>query len=175
MIHLTGIGKGFEDLHKMGLIDRLPRLYGVQAEGSSVLHRAHHDGHLTPNPDANTYADSICVGEPRVVSQALARVRKSHGCFLVVSDNQIREAQLQLARNTGIFAEPAAATAVAGLEPALQNGLIGPDENVVTVITGHGLKDVRGAMSAVAHHPHRISKDTSSLESTLRELNLGPR
>lgn len=171
---IAGIGKGFLDLKRMGLIEKLPRLYAVQAEGSSVLAKAFKSGQLVAEPAACTFADSICVGLPRVASQALGRVRESHGDFIVVSDDSIRRAQLQLAQMTGIFAEPAGAAALAGLIPALESGLILPHETVVPVITGHGLKDIRGALSALNNSPLPIAKDPQQLKATLQQMGFSP-
>lgn len=169
---IGGIGKGFLDLHRAGLIKKLPRLYGIQAEGSSVLTKAHASGCLTAEPRACTYADSICVGEPRVAHQALQVVKASQGSFLSVSDDQIRAAQLQLARTSGIFAEPAGAAGVAGLAPALNKGLIRQGDKVVVVVTGHGLKDLRGAMSALSHRPPRIPPQPQKLADELRKAGI---
>lgn len=165
---IAGIGKGFVDLHRAGLLPKLPRLYGVQAHGSSVLSKAHRHGFLEAEPGACTYADSICVGEPRVAHQALRVVKESGGQFLTVSDDEIRSAQLQLARLTGIFAEPAGAASVAGLSKALEAGWIHPDEKIISVVTGHGLKDIRGAISAVRSHAVQISRQPSQLADQLR-------
>lgn len=164
---IAGIGKGFLDLQRMGLIDKVPRLYGVQAEGSSVLAKAFLCGTVSPDTGSGTYADSISVGQPRAATPALLRVRESGGSFLIVSDDQIRAAQVLLAREGGVFAEPAAATALAGLQPALAAGLVNPGERVVLVITGSGLKDIRGAMSANAGQPRHISADPGRLEEFL--------
>ena len=169
---IGGIGKGFLDLQRMGLIDKLPRLYGIQAEGSSVLAKAFISGHLVPEPRASTCADSICVGLPRVAAQSLARVRESGGRFVVVSDADIRAAQIHLARRTGVFGEPAGAAAVAGLQPLLDSGELHPQETVVAVITGHGLKDIKGAMAAVSNRPHPISRNPAALAATADELGL---
>lgn len=161
---IGGIGKGFLDLQRAGLIEKLPRLYGVQAEGSSVLAKAFTSGQLVPEPGAATCADSICVGEPRVAAQSLARVRESGGRFVVVTDGAIQAAQIRLARKTGVFGEPAGAAAIAGLQPLLDSGELRPDETVVGVITGHGLKDIKGAMAAVDNRPQRISRDPAALD-----------
>lgn len=169
---IGGIGKGFLDLQRAGLMKKLPRLYGVQAVGSSVLSKAHLRGFLQAEPGASTYADSICVGEPRVAHQALNVVKCSQGNYLTVSDDQIRQAQLQLARTSGIFAEPAGATAVAGLVPALERGWIGPDDKVVAVVTGHGLKDIRGAISAVPQKACVISRQSAHLADELRKAGV---
>lgn len=165
---IAGIGKGFLDLQRAGLISKLPRLYGVQADGSSVLSKAHLRGYVEAEPGASTYADSICVGEPRVAHLALQVVKASGGHFLTVSDDQIRSAQLQLAQLTGIFAEPAGAASIAALAQARQAGWIHPEEKVVSVVTGHGLKDIRGAISAVRQKAVQIGRKPSQLADQLR-------
>ena len=165
---IGGIGKGFLDLHRAGLLPKLPRLYGIQAAGSSVLSKAHLQGFLQAEPGASTYADSICVGEPRVAHQALHVVKESGGQYLTVSDDEIRFAQLQLAQLTGIFAEPAGATSVAGLSKALEAGWIRPDEKIISVVTGHGLKDIRGAISAVRSKAVQIGRNPDQLADQLR-------
>jgi threonine synthase len=160
---IAGVGKGFLDLYRMGLISKVPRLYGIQAEGSSVLTKAFSNGRICPDAGSGTYADSICVGQPRAATQALLRVRESQGAFFTVTDNQIRCAQVLLAREGGVFAEPAAATAMAGIAPALAAGLVQPHERVVVIITGSGLKDIRGAMTADTGQPVVIPADPARL------------
>lgn len=170
---IAGIGKGFHDLVRAGVLKKEPRLFGVQAEGSSVLSKAHrNNGEMVPEPGASTYADSICVGEPRVAHQALHAVKRSGGSYVVVSDQDIRDAQLLLARSSGIFAEPAGAAGIAGLKPALESGLIAPEDNVVVISTGHGLKDIRGAISAVQGSACAISREPRKLADELRRAGL---
>jgi threonine synthase len=165
---IAGIGKGFLDLQRMGLIKRVPRLYGIQAEGSNVLTKAYRSGRLCPEAGSGTYADSICVGQPRAATAALLRVRESGGAFLSVNDDAIREAQVLMARESGVFAEPAAAAALAGLGPAIEQGMILPSERVVIVVTGSGLKDIRGAMTADTGQPCLIPADLNRLEEFVR-------
>ena len=168
-----GLGKGFRDLHRMGLIDRLPRLVAVQARGSSVLAKAFANGdRVVPEPDADTYADSISVGLPRAAALALRGVRESEGFFVVVEDEEIQAAQVLLARNSGVFAEPAGATPIAGLKKAAAQGLIPEGARVVALVTGNGLKDVDGAMKALDRAPVSISRDLETLRETLQAQGL---
>jgi threonine synthase len=88
-----------------------------------------------------------------------------------VEDEEILEAMRSTGRLTGIFAEPAAATAVAGVRRAVEAGVIGRKQSVLTVITGNGLKDIRSAQSAVTK-PFDIAPDGSGLEEILRDLRL---
>ena len=153
---LGGIYKGFRDLLALGWIDRLPRLIGVQAEGSASLVTAFEQGlswdRIRP-VHAETVADSICASLPRDRAKALAAVRETGGGLLAVSDEAILGAIPMLARKTGVFCEPAAAAPYAGLAEAVDRGWIDPDERVVLLLTGSGLKDVASAMRTVPQPP----------------------
>jgi threonine synthase len=95
--------------------------------------------------EAHTIADSISAGLPRDRAKALRAVRETEGAFIAVSDEEIVLSIPKLARLTGVFAEPAAAAAFAGMERAVKSGVIQPYETVVLLITGSGLKDVKRA------------------------------
>jgi threonine synthase len=146
---IAGIWKGLGELHRRGTIPRLPRLLAVQATGASAVHDAFVAGgeRTEPRPAA-TRADSIAVGRPRNAVKALRALRASEGASVVVEDGAIMTAQLRLGRATGVFAEPAAAAAFAGVEQARDAGVIGRGEHVLCVLTGHGLKDVDSVRSA---------------------------
>ena len=150
---LSGVAKGFADLLALGWIMKLPRLIGVQAEGSAAIYNA-----FAQNSDkveavkASTLADSISVDLPRDGLRALKRVRESNGFFITVSDQQILAAIPQLG-SAGLFVEPAAAAAYAGLVKALQNNQIDPATPAFVLATGSGLKDVKAAMQSVQPAP----------------------
>lgn len=148
---LAGLAKGFRDLRTAGLIDHGPRLIAVQPEGSSAIAGALRTGRdvTTPVRGASSIADSLTVEMPRNAIGCLAEVRASDGAGVIVSDRAIREAIPKLAGLTGVFAEPAGAAALAGLETALAEGLIDRSERVVLMITGTGLKDITAAAAAV--------------------------
>jgi len=148
---LGGVAKGFSDLVDWGLINRVPRLIAVQPEGASSLISALADGaeDVTTVPGAASVADSLVVKAPRNARLALRRIRQSGGGGITVSDDAIIAAIGRLARLTGVFAEPAAAASLAGLETALEAGLAGRDERVVLLITGTGLKDRDAAARSV--------------------------
>jgi threonine synthase len=148
---LAGVHKAFVDLQRAGLVERLPRLVCVQAETSDAIHRFVKTGRYEDAPRPTTRADSISVSCPSNARWARRAVLETGGVSLTVSDEQILDAQRLLARTTGIFAEPAAAAAAAGLAE-LQRG---PDrlprgEEVVLLVTGHGLKDVDAPLSRIA-------------------------
>lgn len=144
---IGGVHKGFKDLLALGWIERMPRIYGVQSTRSPALYNAWTQGLEIPEPvHADTRADSISVDAPRDPVKALNAVRQTGGAFLAVEDEAILEAMLPLARLGAVFAEPAGATAYAGLVQALSDGLIQADETVVVINTGSGLKDVNAAI-----------------------------
>jgi len=146
---IGGLWKGLKDLLALGFIDRLPRLVGVQAEGSAPLVRAWEEGseEIVPLvPD--TLADSISVGQPRDRVKALRAVRETGGQYVAVSDEEILEAMRLLGREAAVFAEPAGAAGFAGLAKLVARGEIDPEERIVVLVTGNGLKDVDSAIRA---------------------------
>ncbi len=147
---LAGIHKGLKDLCALGWIDHMPKLMGVQAEGSAACANAWAAGTETITPvTATTLADSIAVDLPRDGVRAVRAVRETGGAYVTVSDEEILSSMAALGRGLGVFAEPAGAAAQAGLVKAVQQGLVDPDEVVVVLNTGNGLKDVKSAMRAV--------------------------
>jgi len=145
---LSGIWKGFLDFKAAGLIDSLPRLIAVQAKGSAAIARSYNSGKPIRPVQSKTLADSIAVDKPRDGDMARRALRQSRGVAITVSDDEILEAMRLTARTEGVFAEPAAAAAVAGLKRATAEGILRPRKRVVAIITGNGLKDVAGAMRA---------------------------
>jgi threonine synthase len=167
---IGGLHKGFKDLLALGWIDRMPILMGVQAAGSSFMYAAWKNGEdiLTKAPvTAQTVADSISAGLPRDRIKALAAVTETGGAYICLSDDEILAAIPELARSTGVFAEPAGAAAYAGLVKAVDKRLVSTDEKIVVLNTGNGLKDVAGAMQAVdlvGTTPFRVSPDLEALK-----------
>ena len=150
---ISGLHKGFKDLHALGWLAHLPRIFGVQAEGSAAVANAFFAGTETITPvAAKTLADSISVDLPRDGVRAVRAAHLTGGTYVVVSDAEIVAAIGELGR-VGIFAEPAGATAYAGLVKAVQNKQIKPEDPVLVLNTGSGLKDIKAAMLAVQEAP----------------------
>jgi threonine synthase len=147
---LSGVWKGFHDLLRIGAIERCPHLLCVQAERSDAIHRLIATGTYAPATSPITIADSISVSAPSNAYMAKRAVDASAGLSVTVTDAEILDAQGLLARTTGVFAEPAAAAAIAGLRKARDR--IGEGARVVALITGHGLKDVDAAMKGLDPH-----------------------
>ncbi len=170
---IGGLHKGLKDLLALGWIDKMPKLMGVQAAGSSFMYAAWKNGEdiLTKPPIcAQTVADSISAGLPRDRIKALAAVTETDGAYICLSDDEILAAIPELARSTGVFAEPAGAAAYAGLVKAVDQQLVSGDEKIVVLNTGNGLKDVSGAMQSVdlaGTKPFRIIPDLEALKGVV--------
>jgi len=150
---ISGIHKGFKDLFQLGWMPRIPRIIGVQAEGSAAVSNAFHANNEKIMPvSARTIADSISVDLPRDGVRAVRAVKETGGTYVNVSDDEILKAIAELGR-VGIFAEPAGAAAYAGLVQAAASGLVGNEDPILVINTGSGLKDIRAAMSAVESAP----------------------
>ncbi|NMC11750.1 MAG: pyridoxal-phosphate dependent enzyme, partial [Chloroflexi bacterium] len=163
---ISGIYKGFKDLHALGWIDSTPSLFGVQSEGSAAIANAFNAGVETITPvSANTLADSISVDLPRDGVRAVRAAKESDGSYILVSDEEILQAISALGK-AGIFAEPAGATAYAGLIRALKAGLVQKDDLVMVLNTGNGLKDVKAAMQAAGS----AKIIPPNLESVIKEV-----
>lgn len=160
---VAGVYKGFYDLLQLGITDRIPRILGVQSDGCSPFVNSYVNKEPLKPAEENTIADSISVGIPRNPIKALNAVEKSKGAWVAVSDHHILKAMSQLGRQEGIFAEPAGATGYAGIEAALDMGIISSDESVCAIVTGNGLKDVKNVMKA-AGEPVYMEPDIKELE-----------
>jgi threonine synthase len=146
---ISGLHKGFKDLARLGWLETMPRLFGVQSELSSAIANAFDAGNDTILPvNSTTIADSISVDLPRDGVRAVRAAVETNGAYIKVSDAEIISAIADLGAN-GIFSEPAGSTALAGLKKAIRTGIIAEDDPVLVINTGNGLKDVRAAMMAV--------------------------
>jgi threonine synthase len=147
----SAFGKGFDELLQLGLIDRLPKLSIIQAEGAAPL--AHLFATLDPNQSADsipdtlipvenpqTLATAIKIGSPVSWKKALRAVLQSRGQIIIVSEQEIADAKAMIGRD-GIGCEPASATTVAGIRKLVAAGHIRREDSVVAVLTGHVLKD----------------------------------
>ena len=152
---VAGIAKGLMEMKEIGVIGKVPRVLGVQAAGVAPIAYAFEHGSLPPEIAGTTIADSIDVAVPRNWRKAVNRVKATNGDFVRVSDDEITEAMKAAGRLAGVFAEPAASAAVAGVKRAIADGVIGKHEDVLVVVTGNGLKDIKTAIS-VAGQPTEV-------------------
>lgn len=136
--------EGWRAFDRLGFAEGSPKLLGVQAAGASAIHDAFHDGSDDPADAADTCADSIAVGRPHRAAAACRALEASGGTAVTVEDRAIERSTASLARTEGILAERACGAAIAGVRAARNRGVIDRGEEVVAVLTGHGLKDTTG-------------------------------
>ena len=159
---ISGLHKGFKDLQKLGWLEQMPRIIGVQAEGSAAIYNAFHSGTEEIIPvNAVTIADSISSDLPRDGVRAVRAAKQTGGTYIKVTDDEIVKAIAKLGK-VGLFAEPAGSTAYAGLEKAVRENIVSHDDDILVMNTGSGLKDIKTAMQAVTAAP--------IIEPTLKEL-----
>ena len=150
----SALGKGFDEMLALGLIDRLPKLNIIQAEGTAPLARLFGALEVKSATDATrlpetamlavehprTLASAIKIGAPVSWRKSLRAVLRSGGQIISVSEQEIADAKAMIGRD-GIGCEPASATTVAGIRKLVASGRIRRDESVMAVLTGHVLKD----------------------------------
>ena len=121
--------------------------------------------------EENTLADSIAVGVPRNADKALMAIRESNGLVVNVSDEEIMAAQKLLGMTCGVFGEPAGVAGTAGVRKLCEQGVLGEQDTVVSVVTGNGLKDVANAIRACGE-PISIPSDMGLLIEAFREKGI---
>ncbi len=165
---VAGVYKGFYDLKQLDLIDKIPRILGVQSTGCSPFVDAYINHKPIKEAEENTIADSISVGIPRNPVKAQLAIEKSKGAWIAITDVQILKSMKKLGSKEGIFGEPAGVAALAGLEEAIKQGIILKDETVTVIMTGNGLKDPHNAQKAVKP-PVLLKPNLSDLKLYLKE------
>ncbi len=168
---IAGVWKGLKDLYAIGFIDKLPRLVSAQAEGCHPINRAIAENKPWEPMEENTLADSIAVGVPRNADKALMAIRESNGIVVNVTDEEIMAAQKLLGTTCGVFGEPAGVTGTAGLKKLCEQGIIGKNDTVVSVVTGNGLKDVANAIKFCGE-PMKLSNDLDALVAEIGKRGL---
>jgi threonine synthase len=137
----SAFGKALHEAHELGLIEKMPRLAVIQAEGASPFYKAFKDGFKKLHPQkAHTIATAIKIGNPANYTKAIRSLRWTNGIVECVTDEEILEAKARVDA-AGIGAEPASCASVAGLKKLIDNGTVKPKETVVGVLTGNILKD----------------------------------
>jgi threonine synthase len=168
---LTKVAKGFKELWSVGLLDEEPhvRISGAQATGCSPVATAFAAGRDVVKPvKPDTIAKSLAIGNPADGPYALDAVRSSGGGFGSVSDDQIVEGIRLLARTEGIFAETAGGVTIASLVQLVDAGVVRPDERVVALVTGNGLKTIE----AVAPHCGPTATIAPTLEAFAEAVDI---
>jgi threonine synthase len=162
---ISGVYKGFEDMLMLNIIDKMPVIVAVQSEKSDNLVRniGRKKYEIVPS---TTIADSISVDIPRNFYMAQQYIRHYSGEVMTVTDEEILDASAVLSKSTGLFAEPAAATAFAGMLSYKNNGKITENSTNVVMLTGSGLKDLK-SVSKMVRMPESILPSLDELKRIL--------
>ncbi len=158
--NITASWMGYREYKMAGRMRELPRMIGVQAEGAAPIVR----GHIVEKPE--TVASAIRIGNPASWQGALKAASESRGEIIALSDEKILEAYRMLAREEGVFCEPASAASLAGVIEYARSGRFLSGESVVCTLTGHGLKDPETALST----PHSEIRVPPGKEAVLKVL-----
>jgi len=158
--NISAYWRGYKQYASAGKAMRTPRMWGFQAAGAAPLVLGH------PILQPETIATAIRIGNPASAEQARVARDESGGLIEAVSDDQILDAQAFLAREEGIFVEPASAAGVAGLLAKRQRGEIESGLQIAITVTGHGLKDVDTALSRLGPiHAEVVTADLLAIAS----------
>jgi threonine synthase len=168
---IAGIWKGLRQMKELGVIKTLPRLLAAQASGVKPIEYALKHDKLPEPCHGTTIADSIDVQVPRNWRKAVRAIREADGVLVTASDDAILDA-MRLAGRQGMFAEPAAAAALAGVVSAIESKTIGPQDRVLVMITGSGLKDTKNAIRA-AGRPIAIEPNVAAVADAIETSRRG--
>ena len=171
----SAFGKALQELKVTGLIDKVPRMVVVQAEGANPFVRAWRAGgqKLDPIADPFTAASAIRIGAPRSWKKAMRALHFTSGLTLDVSEAEIAEAKATIGRE-GIGCEPASATTLAGIRKLIRQKMLEPEAAVVAILTGHVLKDtdyiIRSQDGAMAHLESQATGRTGDVSADHAEV-----
>src|SRR5882724_2288260 len=160
--NITAYWRGYREYHRAGRMKELPRMVGFQAAGAAPIY----ENRVIEEP--RTVATAIKIGNPASWGPALEAMKDSRGWIDIVTDEEILRAYRMLAREEGIFMEPASAATVAGLIKLVKAGRIEPGSTLVLTLTGHGLKDPDTALESAT----RPTSVPASLDAVLAQLGL---
>lgn len=174
--NVSALGKGLEELHALGLIEKMPRIALVQAEGASPFHRMVQSGaeSLVPEPNPNTRASALNIGNPPSWRKAIRALRTTNGVTVSVGDEEIMAAK-RVIDGAGIGCEPASAATLAGVRQLRASATIDASETVACLLTGHLLKDVDALNELYGSPPASIGSlreyDATALKRMLQLSN----
>jgi threonine synthase len=160
--NISAYWRGYREYHRDGKIKDLPRMIGFQAAGAAPIY----ENRVIDEP--RTVATAIKIGNPASWGLALEAMKDSQGWVDIVTDEEILRAYRMLAREEGIFMEPASAATVAGLVKLVKAGRLEPGSTLVLTLTGHGLKDPDTALESAT----RPTSVPASIDAVLAQLGL---
>jgi len=155
--NITAYWKGFKEYYDLNIASKKPVIYGFEAEGAAAIV----NNKVIENPE--TIATAIRIGNPASWTGAVNAATESKGKIGMVTDEQIIEAYKLMASREGIFAEPGSAASLAGVLKSVKDGSLPKGAKVVSVLTGHGLKDPSTALNVTNYEPEVIAADKQSV------------
>ena len=173
--NISALGKGLRELFELGIIDKLPRLAGIQTEGASPLYESYQNcySELVPKKAKPTKASAIQIGDPVSYKKAVRELKYFNGVVEAVTETELMDWKAQIDK-LGISICPNSAVAVAGAMKLNENGIIKETEDVVVILTAHGSKFSNASVeyhgdesNPSANHTHTVSPNLEELESLL--------
>lgn len=169
LANCSALGKGFLELHQLGMIERVPKISVIQAAGANPLVRTmrENDGRELVRVNAETRATAIRIGNPASWRKAVAVLKNTGGACEDVTEEEIASAKAELGAD-GIGCEPASAASLAGLKKLVRTGFVKQTESVVLILTGHMLKDADYMLQA--HRNGFVGPMEADAEAVIRKL-----
>jgi threonine synthase len=165
---LLSMWKGFHELRELGQIERMPRMVSVQPSlQHPIVDAVMGESHPISEKSKPSIATALLVAKPPELALVANAIKSTDGLAVAVSDEEILRAESTLAKEEGVFAEPAAASSVAALLKLVESGQLARDEKIVCVITGSGLKDASSAQQAAGEAP-LVEADLDALSGYLK-------
>ena len=175
--NISALGKGIRELYEAGIIDKVPRLVGVESEQANPLYISYQDDYaaLRPIKARDTVASAMQIGDPVSFKKAVRELKYFGGIMEQVGEDEILDAKA-VADTNGIAVCPNSATALAALRKLRQKDVIGQQDRVVAILTGHGAKySAEGAeyyLDAHARYSNRPTVVDATMEKVEKELGL---
>ena len=169
--NISALGKGLRELYELSIIDKLPRLAGIQTEGASPLYESYKNGfsELVPQQAQPTKASAIQIGDPVSYKKAIRELKYFDGVVEIVSETELMDWKAQIDR-LGISICPNSAVAVAGAMKLRDAGLIKQKEEVVVILTAHGSKFSNTSVDYHKNSVNNFANQTLTIEPLLEEL-----
>lgn len=164
--NLSAIFKGLWEYYTLGLIDKLPHMVGVQADGAHSIYGSGKSFTVKPVAKPQTVASAIAVGNPLDAPKVINALKVTKGAMTSASDDETLKAQQLLTRFEALYVEPSAATTIVALQNLLKDKTIGKDDTVVCIATGAGLKDPASTLKVLAEPP-TVEADLKEIERVI--------
>ena len=169
--NISALGKGFREIYDLGIIDKIPRLAGVQTVGASPLYESYTNGFadLIPQQAKPTKASAIQIGDPVSFKKAVRELKNFNGVMEAVSETELMDWKAQI-DSLGISICPNSAVAVSGAMKLRDNGMIKEDEDVVVILTAHGSKFSNVAIDYHQDYSNQYANTTITIQPDINKL-----